>query len=74
MSSSRMQGQIGQEDEMKFVKKNAKAIVAVGVIGVAAVGSALGVETGIDVEQWWGVLGIAVLGGAVWGVPNSDEE
>lgn len=60
---------------MDILAKYAKAIVAILVLVVAGIASALGVETGINVEEWWHVLGVALLGGvAVWGVPNKEKE
>lgn len=55
-------------------RKNAKAIVAVALIVVATAGSILGVDTGIDVEHWWSVLGLALMNGLfVWATPNEES-
>lgn len=59
----------------EFIKVNAKAVVAVLVLLVAGIGTVLGVDTGISVQEWVSILGVALFGGgAVWGVPNKDPD
>lgn len=57
-----------------FIARYAKAIVAVLVLAVAAIANALGVETGIDVGEWAGVVTTTILVTlGVYAVPNRQD-
>ena len=57
-----------------WITRNAKAIVALLLLAVASIGSALGVETGIDVEASVQAVVIPILVAlGVWSVPNRPD-
>lgn len=59
---------------MSYIKRYAKAIVALLLLAVAAIGSMLGVETGIDPEAQWQAVGLVLLTAiGVYQVPNREE-
>lgn len=53
-----------------WIKRNAKALLLLAVIAVAGVAELAGVDLGLDVQHYVGLL-LADLG--VWAVPNRDD-
>lgn len=56
---------------MDFLNVNAKALVLLGLIILAAVAQAIGLDVGLDIEHYVALL-VADLG--VWAVPNADPQ
>ena len=52
-------------------KANAKALVLLVIIAVIAIADGLGIDTGLEIQHY---LGLLVADGLVWAVPNKDED
>lgn len=55
---------------MSVIKPYLKALVALGILIVAVIGTALGIDTGLDPEVQV-VVAVAAISGGVWAIPNS---
>lgn len=54
---------------MELIKVNAKALVLLALIVIAALTQAAGLDLGLDVEHFVALL---VADGLVWATPNKD--
>ena len=56
---------------MELIKENAKALILLALIIVAAAAQALGLELGLDIEHY---IALLVADGIVWATPNTPRK
>lgn len=56
---------------LKIIKANAKALILLVLIALAAISQSLGLDLGLDIQHYVALL---IADGIVWAVPNTKDE
>ena len=56
---------------LKIIKANAKALILLALIALAAISQGLGLDLGLDIQHYVALL---IADGIVWAVPNTKDE